>query len=395
MKRSGPPSSGRMVDRHAQQPARRRARRRPGRSRARATVRLDGGVLAHGDGIGACGCEGLTSQRQKCDRAKKNGLEESAHLHAFSGKPELYPMPVRNTSGKTPRGCQGADGGRRRRPACQNPPLTPRSRSTTMGFLAGKRFLITGVLSNRSIAYGIARACRREGAELAFSYQGERFKERIAEFAAEFGSEPDLRLRRRRRRADRGACSPPLGEAWPSFDGFVHSIGFAPARGDRRRLPRRPVARGVPDRPRHLELQLPGDGQGGAAAPAPRRGAAHADLPGRACAACPTTTRWAWPRRRWRPACATWRPASARKGVRVNGISAGPIKTLAASGIKGFGKILDVVDAQRAAAPQRDDRRRRQRRRLPAVRPGRRRHLRDHLRRRRLQPRDGAAPTAA
>ena len=57
-----------------------------------------------------------------------------------------------------------------------------------MGFLAGKRLLVTGVLSNRSIAYGIARACRREGAELAFSYQGERFKERVAEFAAEFGS---------------------------------------------------------------------------------------------------------------------------------------------------------------------------------------------------------------
>jgi enoyl-[acyl-carrier-protein] reductase (NADH) len=57
-----------------------------------------------------------------------------------------------------------------------------------MGFLAGKRFLITGVISNRSIAYGIARACHREGAELAFSYQGERFKERVGEFAAEFGS---------------------------------------------------------------------------------------------------------------------------------------------------------------------------------------------------------------
>jgi enoyl-[acyl-carrier-protein] reductase (NADH) len=57
-----------------------------------------------------------------------------------------------------------------------------------MGFLAGKRFLITGVLNNRSIAYGIAKACHREGAELAFSYQGERFKERIIEFAAEFGS---------------------------------------------------------------------------------------------------------------------------------------------------------------------------------------------------------------
>ncbi len=57
-----------------------------------------------------------------------------------------------------------------------------------MGFLAGKRLLITGVLSNRSIAYGIARACHREGAELAFSYQGERFKDRISEFAAEFDS---------------------------------------------------------------------------------------------------------------------------------------------------------------------------------------------------------------
>ncbi|HEY2189305.1 MAG TPA: SDR family oxidoreductase, partial [Caldimonas sp.] len=57
-----------------------------------------------------------------------------------------------------------------------------------MGFLAGKRFLVSGVLSSRSIAYGIARACRREGAELAFSYQGERFRERVGEFAAEFGS---------------------------------------------------------------------------------------------------------------------------------------------------------------------------------------------------------------
>src|ERR1051326_1797230 len=97
----------------------------------------------------------------------------------------------------------------------------------TMGFLAGKRFLITGVLSNRSIAYGIARACRREGAELAFSYQGERFKERITEFAAEFSSslifDCDV--------ADDGQIErmfAALGERWPTFDGFVHSIGFAP-----------------------------------------------------------------------------------------------------------------------------------------------------------------------
>jgi enoyl-[acyl-carrier protein] reductase I len=96
-----------------------------------------------------------------------------------------------------------------------------------MGFLAGKRLLITGLLSNRSIAYGIARACRREGAELAFSYVGERFKDRITEFAKEFDSElvfdcdvgSDEQI---------AAMFADLGKTWPQFDGFVHSIGFAP-----------------------------------------------------------------------------------------------------------------------------------------------------------------------
>src|ERR1700760_800686 len=97
-----------------------------------------------------------------------------------------------------------------------------------MGFLAGKRLLITGVLNNRSIAYGVARACHREGAELAFSYQGERFKERITETAAEFGSKlvfdcdvgSDEQI---------AALADGLKQAWPDgFDGFVHSIGFAP-----------------------------------------------------------------------------------------------------------------------------------------------------------------------
>ena len=131
-----------------------------------------------------------------------------------------------------------------------------------MGFLAGKRLLITGVLSNRSIAYGIARACRREGAELAFSYQGERFRERIGEFAAEFGSTlvfdcdvaDDAQIER---------LFAELGEAWPEFDGFVHAIGFAPREaiaGDFLEGLSREAFR---DRPRHLELQLPGAGQGG------------------------------------------------------------------------------------------------------------------------------------
>ena len=71
-----------------------------------------------------------------------------------------------------------------------------------MGFLAGKRFLITGVLSNRSIAYGIARACHAQGAELAFSYVGERFKDRTIGFAKDFDSSLDFRLRRQQRRTD-------------------------------------------------------------------------------------------------------------------------------------------------------------------------------------------------
>jgi len=58
-----------------------------------------------------------------------------------------------------------------------------------MGFLAGKRILITGLISNRSIAYGIAKACHREGASLAFTYQNERFADRITKFAEEFGSQ--------------------------------------------------------------------------------------------------------------------------------------------------------------------------------------------------------------
>ena len=96
-----------------------------------------------------------------------------------------------------------------------------------MGFLNGKKLLVTGVLSKRSIAYGIAQACHEQGAELAFSYVGERFKERITEFAADFDStlvfDCDV--------ADDAQIAKlfsDLAQSWPRFDGFVHSIGYAP-----------------------------------------------------------------------------------------------------------------------------------------------------------------------
>ena len=96
-----------------------------------------------------------------------------------------------------------------------------------MGFLAGKRILITGLLSNRSIAYGIAKACRREGAELAFTYQSDRFKERVVKFGEEFDSQAvfpcDV--------ADDQQITDlfvALAQHWDGLDGLVHSIAFAP-----------------------------------------------------------------------------------------------------------------------------------------------------------------------
>ena len=96
-----------------------------------------------------------------------------------------------------------------------------------MGFLQGRRILVTGMLSNRSIAYGIAKACAREGAELAFTYQGEGVRERVAELASEFGTDrvfacdvaDDAQIE---------ALFAALGGQWDRLDGLVHAVAFAP-----------------------------------------------------------------------------------------------------------------------------------------------------------------------
>ena len=96
-----------------------------------------------------------------------------------------------------------------------------------MGFLADKKILITGLLSKHSIAYGIAKACHREGAQLAFSYQNERFIDRINKFAKEFDSTLVFPL-------DVGNDEQitdlfvELGKHWDGLDGLVHSIAYAP-----------------------------------------------------------------------------------------------------------------------------------------------------------------------
>src|SRR6188508_3206563 len=96
-----------------------------------------------------------------------------------------------------------------------------------MGFLQDRRILVTGMLSNRSIAYGIARACHREGAELAFTYQGEGVRERVTDLAREFGTDivlpcdvaDDAQIE---------AAFASLRGRWDGLDGVVHAIAFAP-----------------------------------------------------------------------------------------------------------------------------------------------------------------------
>lgn len=210
-----------------------------------------------------------------------------------------------------------------------------------MGFLSGKKLLITGVLSNRSIAYGIARACHQQGAELAFSYVGERFKDRTADFAKEFGStlifdcdvSDDAQIDK---------LFADLSQSWPKFDGFVHSIGFAPREaisGDFLEGITREGFRIAHDIsaysfPGMAKAALPYLNDKSALLTLTYLGAIRA-LPnyntmGLAKASLEASVRYL-------------AGSLGPKGMRVNGISAGPIKTLAASGIKDFGKLLAMA----------------------------------------------------
>ncbi|HLA33682.1 MAG TPA: enoyl-ACP reductase FabI [Rhodocyclaceae bacterium] len=209
-----------------------------------------------------------------------------------------------------------------------------------MGFLAGKRILITGLLSNRSIAYGIAKACHREGAQLALTYQNERFKDRIGKFAAELGNAAvfpcdvaeDSQI---------DALFAGLGQHWDGLDGLVHAIAFAPTEaieGDfldglsresfriahdissysypaLAKAARPMLLKG--DKPALLALSYLGA----------LRTMPNYNTMGLAKASLEAATRYL-------------AYCLGPQGVRANAISAGPIKTLAASGIGNFGKLL-------------------------------------------------------
>lgn len=209
-----------------------------------------------------------------------------------------------------------------------------------MGFLAGKRILITGLLSNRSIAYGIARACRREGAELAFTYQNERFLDRITKFSEEFGSQAvypcdvadDAQI---------DALFAALAGHWDGLDGLVHSIAFAPneaIEGD--------FLDGISREAFNIAHDI-----SSYSFPALAKAARPMLLKGNKPALLAMTYLGA---ERTLPNYNTMGLAKASleaatrylafclgpQGIRANAISAGPIKTLAASGIGNFGKLL-------------------------------------------------------
>jgi enoyl-[acyl-carrier protein] reductase I len=210
-----------------------------------------------------------------------------------------------------------------------------------MGFLSGKRILLTGLLSNRSIAYGIAQACHREGAELALTYVGDRFKDRITDFAAEFGSTlvfpcdvgDDAQI---------SALFEELGRHWPQLDGLVHSIGFAPREaiaGDFLEGMTRENFRIAHD---ISAYSFPALAKAAQSMLSPQASLLTLTYLG-AEKAIPNYNTMGLAKASLEASVRYLASALGPQGVRVNGISAGPIKTLAASGIKGFGKILEFV----------------------------------------------------
>lgn len=212
-----------------------------------------------------------------------------------------------------------------------------------MGFLQGKRALITGIASERSIASGIAEAMHREGAELAFTYQNDKLKSRVEKAAAEFGSDIVLPLDVADD-AQIAACFDALGQRWDGFDILVHAIAFAP---------REAITGQFLDGLTRENFALAHDisayslaalakaarplmqGRNGAVLTLSYLGAERAlqnyNVMGVAKASLEATVRYL---------ALNLGP----EGIRVNAISAGPIKTLAAAGIGGFRKILGHVE---------------------------------------------------
>ncbi len=207
-----------------------------------------------------------------------------------------------------------------------------------MGFLAGKKFLVTGLLSNKSIAYGIATALHREGAQLAFTYQTEKFKDRMAGLAQEFNSNIIIQCDVSSDEQIAHAFEE-LSSHWQNFDGLIHSIAFAPRdqlEGNFHEVISREGFQMAHDISSYslaalTKAALPSLNDGSSILTLSYLGAEKAvpsyNVMGLAKASLEANVRYL-------------AASLGEKNIRVNGISAGAIKTLAASGIKNFKKML-------------------------------------------------------
>ena len=213
-----------------------------------------------------------------------------------------------------------------------------------MGMMSGKRVLIVGLASKLSIAYGIATAMHREGAELAFTYQNEKLRGRVEGFAEQFGSSltfpcdvvSDDEIR---------AVFAELGKSWDGLDVLVHSVGYAPGHeleGNYVDVTTREGFRIAHDISSYSFGALAQaakpmlSGRGGSLLTLTYQGSERVvpnyNVMGLAKASLEANVRYL---------SASMGP----EGIRVNGISAGPIRTLAASGIKDFRKMLAYNEA--------------------------------------------------
>ena len=208
-----------------------------------------------------------------------------------------------------------------------------------MGFLTNKRILITGMISNRSIAYGVAQAMHREGAELAFSYQGDRVRDRVLKLSEEFGSELVFQCDVASD-DDINQLFVDLNKEWDTLDGFVHAIAFAPREaldgefldGFSRETFRIAHDISAYSFPAMAKAALPMmRGRKAALLTMSYLGAIrtmpHYNVMGMAKASLEASVRYL-------------AMQLGREGIRANGISAGPIRTLAAAGIGDFNKLL-------------------------------------------------------
>ena len=209
-----------------------------------------------------------------------------------------------------------------------------------MAFLAGRKILVTGVISNRSIAYGIAKACHREGAQLAFTYQNEKVRERVQGLANDFGDDNPVLPCDVSSDEEIAALFTQLGQRWDGLDGLVHSIAFSPKEAlagnylDHVNRENFRIAHEISSYSftALAKAALPMmEGRAAAMLTLTYLGAVryvpHYNVMGLAKASLETGVYYM---------AASLGP----RGIRVNGISAGPIKTLAAAGISDFNKLL-------------------------------------------------------